>query len=106
MGDAARKQIVDGGFEDVLLRAAADLKPVGNLRGELDERVVEKRHAALDGRSHAHLVLLHEQLDEVSFLVGIERAREWRTGRVSVPMGHVALKAGASIERAIEISEE
>ena len=76
MDDVARKQIADGGFQNVLLRASANLEPIGNSRGEFHQRVIEKWNAAFDGGRHAHLILLHEQLDEIGFLVGVECARE------------------------------
>ena len=38
--------------------------------------MVEERYAALDRTRHAHLVLFHEQLDEVRLLVGIKHARK------------------------------
>ena len=56
----------------------ADLEPVRNASGEFHECVIEKRHAALDGAGHAHLVLLHQQFDQVGLLVGVEHAREQR----------------------------
>ena len=48
----------------------------GHLRGELDERVIEEGDAAFDGASHAHLILLHEQFDEIGFLIGVEQTRQ------------------------------
>src|ERR1700678_282607 len=74
--DAQRKQAADSGFQNVLLLSAANLQPIGNSGRELHQLMVEKRHAALHRSGHAHLILLHEQLDEVRFLVGVQRARE------------------------------
>ena len=86
MHDVVGQQILNGFLEDVLLGIAADLEPVGNAHGELDEGVIEKRYAAFDGGGHAHLVLLHQQLDEISLLVGIEHAAEEGRIGVSVPV--------------------
>src|SRR5262249_50916204 len=47
-----------------------------NRRGVLDEDVVEKGHTAFDRRRHAHLVLLHQQLDEVRLQVRMAHALE------------------------------
>ena len=55
---------------------------VGQRRRELDELVIEERHAALDRRRHAHLVLLHQQLDQVGLHVGVEQAIEQRAAAV------------------------
>src|SRR5262245_48953152 len=59
--DFAWKQVLNSLFQHVLLRAAADLEAVRYRHRELDEVVIEKRYAALDGTGHAHLVLLHQQ---------------------------------------------
>ena len=72
--DFVRQEVFDGFLDDVLAFAVAQLHVLGNARGELDELVIEKRHAAFDGGGHAHLVLLHEQFDEVGLLVGVEHA--------------------------------
>ena len=50
----------------------------GRRRGELHELVIEERHAALDRGRHAHLVLLHQQLDQVGLDVGVEQPVEQR----------------------------
>ena len=41
--------------------------------------MIQEGHAALDGGGHAHLVLLHQQLDQIGFHVGIEQRVEDRT---------------------------
>ena len=48
--------------------------------------MIEKRDAAFDGAGHAHLVLLHEQLDEVGFLVRVQHAGEQGGLRLGVPV--------------------
>ena len=50
----------------------------GMVGDELHELVIEKRHAAFDRCRHAHLVLLHQQLDEICLDVGIEQPIEQR----------------------------
>jgi hypothetical protein len=51
----------------------------GHRRDELDQLVIEERHAALDRCRHAHLVLLHQQFDQVSLDVGVEHPVEQGT---------------------------
>ncbi len=53
-----------------------ELPLVRHRRGELDELVIEERDAALDRRGHAHLVLLHEQFDQIRLHVRVEQARQ------------------------------
>jgi len=57
-----------------------------NARGKLDELVVQKGHAAFNTGCHAHLVLLHEQFDQVSFLVGEKKTGEGREFRFGIPI--------------------
>ena len=47
---------------------------LGNTGGEFDELVIQEGDAAFDAGGHAHLVLFHEEFDEVSLLVGEEEA--------------------------------
>ena len=68
--------------QDALGREARQLPLVGQRRGELDQLVIEERHAALDRRRHAHLVLLHQQLDQVGLDVGVEQPIEQRAAAV------------------------
>ncbi len=49
------------------------LHRVGHARSELHQFVIEKRHATLDRRRHAHLVLLHQQFVQVGLDVCIEQ---------------------------------
>ena len=51
-----------------------DLDLARNTRREFNEHVIEEGNAALDGRGHTHVVLLHELLDEVGLDIGIEEA--------------------------------
>ena len=40
--------------------------------------MIEKRHATLDRRRHAHLILLHQQLDQVRLDIRVQKAVEQR----------------------------
>ena len=42
--------------------------------------MVEKWHAAFDRCRHAHVVLLHQKLDEIGLDVGVEQALKQRSG--------------------------
>ena len=72
----------------------------------LDELVVQERHPALHRRRHTHLVLFHQQLDEVGFEIGVahpsrgaarhlraapERLRVGVSGGQQPPVGHEVL---------------
>src|SRR5258708_930283 len=117
VNDIVRKQVLDGFLQHVLLSRAPNLQTIRHAHREFDELVIEKRHAALDGTGHAHLVLLHEKLDEVGLLIRVQHA--WDGGRLrpGVPVAHViGIDAvGGRLEqplllglrkRAIEIVEE
>ena len=91
--------------QDPLGREPAQLQPGRQRRGELDELVIEERHPALDRRRHAHLVLLHQQLDQVGLEVGVEQAVEQRAAavrRVEVLPATARRRAGVlSAKRAV-----
>ena len=55
---------------------AAQLEAARQRGHVLDQRVVQEGHAALDRRRHAHLVLLHQQLDEIGLEVGVAHPLE------------------------------
>ncbi len=55
----------EGSTEQVLPGKPAHFVACGNACGELDKFVIQKRNAALDGGSHAHLVLFHQKLDQI-----------------------------------------
>ena len=74
--DFIGQQSPNGLAQDALGREAAQLEPIRKPRGELDKHVIEKRHAALDRGRHAHLVLLHQELDEVRLDVGMQKPPE------------------------------
>ena len=57
--------------QDRLRGEPADLEAVGRPYHVLDQLVVQEGHAALDRRGHAHLVLLHQQLDQVCLEIGV-----------------------------------
>jgi hypothetical protein len=96
--DLARQQVAGRRAQQALGRKPAQLGRRGQLRGELHELVIEERHAALDGRRHAHLVLLHQELDQIGLQVGvqdaIEERRPWRGGVEPRPRRGVRVAAG------------
>ena len=53
--------------------------------------VVQKGNAALDGAGHAHLVLLHEQLDQIGLLVRIQHAGKQAGMRLGIPVVQVGI---------------
>ena len=60
-------------LDKVLASEASDLEPCGNARRELHHLMIEKRHAALDRRRHAHVVLFHQQFDKIGLLVSVQQ---------------------------------
>src|SRR5450631_912175 len=58
--DRMRKKVFHGLFEDGLARQSIELVRAWNVGGELDQHMIEERHATLDGCGHAHVVLLHQ----------------------------------------------
>ena len=84
--DFVRDQVFDGFLHDVLAFAVAHLHVLGDAGGELDELVIEERNAAFDGGGHAHLVLLHEQFDQIGLLVGEEHAGQRREAGFRIPV--------------------
>jgi hypothetical protein len=74
--DFVRQQPANRFAQDALGREAAKLESIGQAGGEFDKHVIEKRHPAFNRRGHAHLVLLHQQLDEVRLDVGVEEPSE------------------------------
>ena len=46
--------------------------------------MVEERHATFDRRGHAHLILLHEQLDEIRLQIRVTHPIERAAGRLGV----------------------
>src|SRR3954454_21792799 len=65
---------------------------------KFNERVVEKRHPALDGTGHAHLILLHQQFHKICLLVGKEHLGEGGRSAACLPM----LKVGCVRVRSIQ----
>ncbi len=78
--DVLRQEVPSRFAQDPLGREARKLEAWGQLSGELDEDVVEERHTTLDRRGHAHLVLLHQEFDEIRFDVRVQHAIEERAG--------------------------
>src|ERR1700736_1513012 len=86
MDDIAGKEALDGFLEHVFLRAAMYLQLIGNAASKFDKGMIEKRDAAFNRSRHAHLILFHQQFDQVSLLIGVEHAGENRIVRMSVPI--------------------
>ena len=80
--DLARQDLAHRLAQDPLRREPAQLHARRQRRGELDELVIEEGHAALDRGRHAHLVLLHQQLDEIRLQVRVEQPIEHRAAAV------------------------
>ena len=59
--DLIRDESAYGFFEQVLRHPAADLIAHRDVHGELDQLVIEERHARFDRSRHADLVHAHEQ---------------------------------------------
>jgi hypothetical protein len=78
--DLVRQEVPHRPAQDVFRRAASQLEPLGKRGRKLDELMVEERHAALDRRGHAHLVLLHQQFVQVCEQVDVQQLVEERTG--------------------------
>src|SRR5581483_8155091 len=93
--DLARQKTFDGALQNAFADPVADLKVIGNRYSEFDKRVIEKGHAALNRAGHAHLVLLHEQLDQVGFLIRVEHARERCQGGPLVPVAQKRIVGSA-----------
>ena len=93
--DLVRQQAPNRFAEDPLGREAAQLEAIGQARGELDEHVIEEGHAAFDRGRHAHLILFHQQLDEVRLHVRVEQAPEHAAR--AVHLAEVAERRGVRI---------
>ena len=66
-----RKQVFSRLLQDLLSGEAFQLHFLRDAGREFNEQVIEKWYAALDGSGHAHVVLLHQQFDQVRFDVGV-----------------------------------
>src|SRR5579871_2332429 len=67
------QEIRNGVFQDELTCKTPYLVLRRNLCGEFNERVIKKRYTALDRRCHAHLILLHQQFDEIAVQIRVEQ---------------------------------
>ena len=76
--DAGRQDAFHALAQDPFGRESLQLQPGRETGRELDQPVVEEGDAALDRGSHAHLVLLHQQLMQVCLAVDIEQPIELR----------------------------
>src|ERR1017187_6367584 len=73
MNDGLGQQIFHRRFEDKLSGHPSRFEERGYGCREFDEDMIEKRNAALDRSCHAHLILLHTQLDKVCLDVSVEQ---------------------------------
>jgi len=89
------QQIRNGFLEDTLAGQAVYLEFPRNAYGKFRQSVIEEWHTAFDRRSHAHVVLLHEQFDQISLDVGVKQTAQQVTGRV-VPILHDVTIGGAT----------
>src|SRR5689334_14725793 len=71
--DLTRQKPLHALAQNVLRGPASQFQSFRQTRREFDQLVIEKRHPALDRSGHAHLVLLHQQLVQVSLDVGVEQ---------------------------------
>ncbi len=74
--DGRRHEIPHRGPEHGLGRPSTQLEAPGHRRDVLDEMVVQERHAALERRGHAHLVLLHQQFLQIRLQIDMAHALE------------------------------
>src|SRR5262249_7714820 len=65
---------------------APELEAAGHRGDALDEHVVEEGYPALDRGGHAHLVLLHQELDEVGLQIRAAHPIEVTAGRRRVAL--------------------
>ena len=72
-------------LQNLFAGKAVELEAPGNAGRKLNQHVIEKRNAALDGGRHAHVVLLHQQLDQISLDIRIKQALQHFSAR-AVPM--------------------
>src|SRR5712675_1369470 len=63
-------------LQNKLARLSFNLLSSGYSRGKFHKWMVEKWNAAFNRGGHTHLVLLHQQLDQVAVDIGIEQAMQ------------------------------
>ena len=98
--DRVRQQILDRFFQDPFAGQSLNLHFARNSGRELDQHMIEKRHPAFDGRGHAHVVLLHEQFDQISLDVGVEQPLQHLARGVVPVIEHVLIgRAGRGFAR-------
>src|SRR5437870_1512706 len=62
----------------------AELEATRHRRDPVDKPMIEERHPTFDGRRHAHLILLHQQLDEVRLQIRVTHPLECSAGSLRV----------------------
>src|SRR5437016_14527566 len=83
VNDRLREQVLYGRLQNVLSSEPLDRELGRNGRSKFDQYMVQKGNTALNRSRHAHLVLLHQQFNQVSFYIGIKQTRseERRVGK-------------------------
>jgi len=78
--DGMGEKVFHCSLENALAGQTVQLMVARDIGGELDQNVIEEGYTAFDRGRHTHVVLLHQQLDQVGFDVGIEQALEHVAG--------------------------
>src|SRR2546422_5298804 len=94
--DFARHQISQRSPQHGLGAPPLELEAAGDRRDVLDELVVQIRHPALDRGCHAHLILFHQELDQICLEIRVAHPLERSAGGFLVtakPLG-VGVPAG------------
>ena len=82
--DFTRHQVLQRGPQHGLGAPAAQLETARDRRRVFDELVVEVRDPAFDRGRHAHLILFHQQLDQIRLEVGVAHPFEGTAGGLLV----------------------
>src|SRR5580700_4368178 len=72
--DRMREQSFHRFFQYALTCSSANLDARWNAHGPLHQNMIEEWHTAFDRRRHAHVVLLHQEFDQISFDIGVKQA--------------------------------
>src|SRR5438552_342434 len=69
--------------------------------------MIEEWHPALDRAGHTHLILLHQKLDQVRLLIGIQHSRQRRYVRPRLPIATVIAidRAGGGRQQPVLLSD-
>ena len=84
-------------FFRMYLPTAPRLQVIRHASSKLDKRVVQQRHTAFNRGRHAHLILLHQQLDEICLLIGVQHSAQQRSAGVRVPVAQIGCRKDDSV---------